>query len=62
MRNQTTSPNAPENPTTDDLAETRSRVRAVRRNRKALLASGAIVAVGALVGSGFALQSAVADE
>lgn len=62
MRNQTTSPNAPENPTAPDLAETRTRVRAVRRNRKALLASGAIVAVGAIVGSGFALQTAVADE
>ncbi|MGR0221706.1 aggregation-promoting factor C-terminal-like domain-containing protein [Agromyces sp. ZXT2-6] len=62
MRNQTTSPNAPQPTTPHDLDANRSRVRRVRRNRKALFASGAIVAVGALVGSGFALQSAVADE
>jgi hypothetical protein len=61
MRNQTTSPIAPQNHTPDHDAA-RSRVRRVRRNRKALLASGAVVAVGALVGSGFALQTAVADE
>jgi hypothetical protein len=61
MRNQMTSPNAPENHDTQDHDATRSRVRRVRRNRKALLASGAVVAVGALVGSGFALQTAVAD-
>jgi hypothetical protein len=61
MRNQTTSPNAPQIPT-QDADVTRTRVRRVRRNRKALLASGAVVAVGALVGSGFALQTAVADE
>jgi hypothetical protein len=62
MRNQTTSPNAPQNHTQDDHDAARSRVRRVRRNRKAILASGAVVAVGALVGSGFALQTAVADE
>jgi hypothetical protein len=62
MRNETTSPNAPKSPTPDDLDATRSRVRSVRRSRRTLLASGAVVAVGALVGSGFALQTAVADE
>jgi hypothetical protein len=61
MRNQTTSPIAPQNHTQDRDAD-RTRVRRVRRNRKAILASGAVVAVGALVGSGFALQTAVADE
>jgi hypothetical protein len=61
MRNQTTSPIAPQNHTQDHDAD-RTRVRRVRRNRKAILASGAVVAVGALVGSGFALQTAVADE
>ncbi|MEI5585510.1 MULTISPECIES: hypothetical protein [unclassified Agromyces] len=62
MRNETTSPIAPQTPTPEDLESTRSRVRSVRRSRRALLASGAVVAVGALVGSGFALQTAVADE
>ncbi|MGR2754036.1 aggregation-promoting factor C-terminal-like domain-containing protein [Agromyces arachidis] len=61
MRNQT-SPSTPTSPSPDQSESARTRVRRIRRNRRALLGSGAVIAVGALVGSGFALQSAVADE
>ncbi|GAA2021964.1 hypothetical protein GCM10009819_00600 [Agromyces tropicus] len=62
MRNDTSSPKT--NPTTDETVDaTRARVRRVRRNRRAAwLGSGAVVAIGAIVGSGFALQSAAADQ
>ncbi|MGR0320505.1 aggregation-promoting factor C-terminal-like domain-containing protein [Agromyces sp. ZXT2-3] len=63
MRNQNSSPST--TPTTPDetLDATRARIRRTRRNQRAAwIASGAVVTVGALVGSGFAVQSAVADQ
>ncbi|WP_353829088.1 hypothetical protein [Agromyces sp. SYSU T0242] len=61
MHEQNTSPSTPTSTTT--LDETRARVRRVRRNRRAAwLSAGSIVAVGAIVGSGFAIQSAAADR
>ncbi|WP_207207127.1 hypothetical protein [Agromyces binzhouensis] len=63
MRNQTSSPSTTLTTSEETVDATRARVRRTRRNRRAAwIASGAIVTVGALVGSGFAVQSAVADQ
>ncbi|MFC9918974.1 aggregation-promoting factor C-terminal-like domain-containing protein [Agromyces binzhouensis] len=63
MRNQTSSPSTTLTTSDETIDATRARVRRTRRNRRAAwIASGAIVTVGALVGSGFAVQSAVADQ
>ncbi|BDZ53357.1 aggregation-promoting factor C-terminal-like domain-containing protein [Agromyces marinus] len=61
MQNQNTSPDILS--TTETLDATRERVRRTRRKRRAAwLTAGGIVAVGAIVGSGFAIQTAVADQ
>ncbi|WP_430646679.1 hypothetical protein [Agromyces sp. GXS1127] len=63
MRNQNSSPSTTLTTSDESLDATRARVRRTRRNRRAAwIASGAVVTVGALVGSGFAVQSAVADQ
>ncbi|WP_400997999.1 hypothetical protein [Agromyces sp. GXQ0307] len=63
MRNQNSSPSTTLTTSDETLDATRARVRRTRRNRRAAwIASGAVVTIGALVGSGFAVQSAVADQ
>ncbi|MBM7504553.1 hypothetical protein ACFPER_17285 [Agromyces aurantiacus] len=62
MRNLKSSPSTTETLEPRPLDAKRVEVRRARRNRRTLIASGAVVAVGALVGSGFAVQSAVADQ
>jgi hypothetical protein len=61
MRNLNSSPST--TTPTRPLDANRDRVRRIRRNRKSMvIGSAAVIAVGAVVGSGFAVQSAVADQ
>lgn len=56
-----TSPIRPETPSLDE-GPTRSQIRNRRRTRNRLLIAGSVVAIGALTGTGFAVQSSVVAQ